>query len=122
MEKLVSEVIDRVKESLPLHKLNQRAQIAKKIDQKIVGEIGISFGAYGELLEQLADEYSISPHAIGNEVLPTERSRFFGLLKSRARTAYQLRVPDLSIEELVKIIREGYWPEEFYEDLGGGSG
>ena len=117
MEDLKQYLIDRVKEALPLRMLTERRGIAGRSNEKIMAEIGLSFDAYGDLLSQIEDELGVSsPPEIRSEFVFEKRSLLWFLPPAR-KPAFELRVPDLSVEELVDALKEKEWPAEFYIDL-----
>jgi hypothetical protein len=114
MDKITEEIIDRVKESLPITKVFQRSNVKGQIDSKLMSDVGLSFRAYGEFLEQVAEEYTIEENEIAKNSPKSRKRGLFGLLASKETGGVELRVPDLTIAEIAQIVRQGYWPENFY--------
>lgn len=107
------ELIEVVKGSLPLRLVLKRKEIGQDTSKKLMEEIGLSFDAYGEMLDDIRDEFGIADHPETLKSFNIQRRTF---RPDKRVSTDSLKVPDLSVDELLEVVETKVWPLAFYEE------
>lgn len=109
-------IVEIVQSNLPLVRFRDRANIGERLDEKIMSGIGLSLESYGDVLQEVEDDFRLKhPKSIRREDKRHWRLAAF-LTRKKYDSRYTLRVPDLSINDLVEIAGIGEWPIQYYEE------